>query len=390
MSTGRRRKDSIENPLRAGLAIEKVPEPCLIVVFGATGDLTSRKILPAIYNLRRAGLLPAETSVVGFSRRPLTDEDFRKRDARRRSRRTRASRSRTACGTTSPRASSTSRQFADRGRVSARSPSGSSRSTPRAARAATSSSTSPRRRQRTRRSSPTWAAPACSRQGDDGEGWARIVVEKPFGHDLDSARRAQRLAHPGLRRVAGLPHRPLPGQGDRPQPDGLPLRQRHLRAALEPALRRPRADHRGRGPGRRGPRRVLRAGRRQPRHPAEPPAAAAHPGRHGAADRLRGRRAARREGARAARHRHRRGRCAGARATSCAAQYAAGWVGDKHVVGYRQEPEVAPDLEDRDLRGAQARDPELALGRRAVLPAHRQAPGPRGRRRSRSSSSCRR
>ena len=67
----------IENPLRAGLALERVPEPCVIVIFGATGDLTSRKILPAIYNLRRSGLLPPETAVLGFSRRPLTDEDFR-------------------------------------------------------------------------------------------------------------------------------------------------------------------------------------------------------------------------------------------------------------------------------------------------------------------------
>jgi len=67
-----------ENPLRAGLLLEKVPDPCSIVVFGATGDLTSRKILPAIYNLRRAGLLPAETTVVGFSRRQLSDADFRK------------------------------------------------------------------------------------------------------------------------------------------------------------------------------------------------------------------------------------------------------------------------------------------------------------------------
>ena len=66
-----------ENPLRAGLALERVPEPCVVVVFGATGDLTSRKILPAIYNLRRTGLLPPETAVLGFSRRPLTDEDFR-------------------------------------------------------------------------------------------------------------------------------------------------------------------------------------------------------------------------------------------------------------------------------------------------------------------------
>ena len=65
------------NPLREGLALERVPDPCLLVVFGATGDLTSRKILPAIYNLRRAGLLPAETSVVGFARRPLDDDQFR-------------------------------------------------------------------------------------------------------------------------------------------------------------------------------------------------------------------------------------------------------------------------------------------------------------------------
>ena len=67
-----------ENPLRAGLKLERVPEPCVIVIFGATGDLTQRKILPAIYNLRRAGLLPTETSVIGFSRRPLSDDDFRR------------------------------------------------------------------------------------------------------------------------------------------------------------------------------------------------------------------------------------------------------------------------------------------------------------------------
>jgi glucose-6-phosphate 1-dehydrogenase len=71
-------EETLHNPLRLGTALERVPEPCVLVVFGATGDLTSRKILPAIYNLRRSGLLPAETTVLGFSRRPLTDEAFRK------------------------------------------------------------------------------------------------------------------------------------------------------------------------------------------------------------------------------------------------------------------------------------------------------------------------
>jgi glucose-6-phosphate 1-dehydrogenase len=65
--------------LREGLLLERVPDPCVIVVFGATGDLTARKILPAVYNLRRAGLLPSETTVLGFARRPLSDDDFRQR-----------------------------------------------------------------------------------------------------------------------------------------------------------------------------------------------------------------------------------------------------------------------------------------------------------------------
>jgi glucose-6-phosphate 1-dehydrogenase len=73
----RRDERTVENPLRAGLMLERVPEPCVIVVFGATGDLTARKILPAIYNLRRAGLLPPETTVVGFSRRQLSDDEYR-------------------------------------------------------------------------------------------------------------------------------------------------------------------------------------------------------------------------------------------------------------------------------------------------------------------------
>src|SRR5258708_1932936 len=53
-------------------------EPCVIVIFGATGDLTNRKLLPAIYNLAREGLLAEGTSVIGFARRPKTDEEFRK------------------------------------------------------------------------------------------------------------------------------------------------------------------------------------------------------------------------------------------------------------------------------------------------------------------------
>ena len=107
-------------------------------------------------------------------------------------------------------------------------------------------------------------------QEEDGQ-WRRVIIEKPFGRDLDSARAAQsRNLAPGPRRASDLPHRPLPGQGDRPEHPGLPLRQRHLRADLEPALHRPRADHRGGDRRRRSARRLLRHGRRAARHGAQP------------------------------------------------------------------------------------------------------------------------
>ena len=48
-----------------------------IVIFGASGDLTSRKLVPALYNLKRNGLLPADTRIVGFSRTPMTDDEWR-------------------------------------------------------------------------------------------------------------------------------------------------------------------------------------------------------------------------------------------------------------------------------------------------------------------------
>jgi glucose-6-phosphate 1-dehydrogenase len=72
----RGRGDGDLNPLREGLRLERVPDPCAFVLFGATGDLAHRKVLPAIYQLWRANLLPAEFSLVAVARRPYTDETF--------------------------------------------------------------------------------------------------------------------------------------------------------------------------------------------------------------------------------------------------------------------------------------------------------------------------
>src|SRR2546429_3600014 len=72
-------KDSDQtNPLREGLSTRAVPQPCAIVIFGATGDLTHRKLIPALYNLAAAGELPPAVTVVGFARRPKSDDEFRK------------------------------------------------------------------------------------------------------------------------------------------------------------------------------------------------------------------------------------------------------------------------------------------------------------------------
>jgi len=55
----------------------KMIEPCVIVIFGATGDLAKRKLLPALYNLESRRLLPGEFKVVGVGRKPMTTEEYR-------------------------------------------------------------------------------------------------------------------------------------------------------------------------------------------------------------------------------------------------------------------------------------------------------------------------
>ncbi len=65
------------NPLREGLRLVRIPEPATLVLFGGSGDLAGRKLLPALYNLALQRLLPASFAVVGVARRSTTDEAFR-------------------------------------------------------------------------------------------------------------------------------------------------------------------------------------------------------------------------------------------------------------------------------------------------------------------------
>src|SRR6476659_5508865 len=64
------------NPLVEGL--ERLPvHPTTMVIFGATGDLSKRKLLPALYNLAHEGALPERFSLIGVSRYDMPDDDFR-------------------------------------------------------------------------------------------------------------------------------------------------------------------------------------------------------------------------------------------------------------------------------------------------------------------------
>lgn len=66
-----------ENPLRIGLQQERIPEPAIMVIFGASGDLTQRKLVPALYQLKREHRLPAELTIVGVARRDWSHDYFR-------------------------------------------------------------------------------------------------------------------------------------------------------------------------------------------------------------------------------------------------------------------------------------------------------------------------
>jgi glucose-6-phosphate 1-dehydrogenase len=70
---------SQENPLLEGLRFRRTPEPCVLTIFGASGDLTRRKLLPALYALAYRDLLPERFAVVGVARTDATDEEFRQR-----------------------------------------------------------------------------------------------------------------------------------------------------------------------------------------------------------------------------------------------------------------------------------------------------------------------
>ena len=112
---------------------------------------------------------------------------------------------------------------------------------------------------------------------------ARVVVEKPFGQDLVSAREPESDPARHVRGARHLPDRPLPRKAPRSQHAVLPLLESGPRGLLESDLRRERADHHGGGLRHPGTRRLLRRHWRDPRRRPEPPLPVVEQSRDGAA-----------------------------------------------------------------------------------------------------------
>src|SRR2546421_12346146 len=68
-----------QSPLLEGLHVRATPDPCVLVIFGASGDLATKKLFPALYSLAFRRLLPEHFAVLGVARSEETDDEFRER-----------------------------------------------------------------------------------------------------------------------------------------------------------------------------------------------------------------------------------------------------------------------------------------------------------------------
>src|SRR4030095_15170903 len=228
-----------------GLGSAKKPHACVLVIFGASGDLTQRKLVPSLYNLALEKRLPERFAVVGYARSEMTDESFRDkmREAVKEFSRTGLK-------------DDVWQQFANtlyylRGgyedhegfqklKEFVEGFDGGSRVLPaRVFYLATPPDAYEKLIE-------CIAGAGLAPKEVDGEPRARVVIEKPFGTDLQTARELNRRIHGFFDERQILPNPQQPGKKTRAKHHVVPFRQRGVGADLEPALRRPRANHCGR------------------------------------------------------------------------------------------------------------------------------------------------
>jgi glucose-6-phosphate 1-dehydrogenase len=180
-----------ENVLREGLRLERVPDPSILALFGATGDLAHRKVIPAMYHLWRTNLLPHEFVLLAIGRREYDDDAFR-------------AEIRTSLEQFSrvlPLDEAAWRSFSERIRYHRLDFADAAGFDTLAARLDTLDEEHGTRGNRlfylaTQPSQFAEIVGHLGRVGLDHEkhdgGWRRVVIEKPFGRDLESARRLNR------------------------------------------------------------------------------------------------------------------------------------------------------------------------------------------------------
>jgi len=179
----------LTNPLREGMRIRKTPGPCSMVIFGASGDLTQRKLIPALYYLHCERLLPQGFSVIGCAKTPYSIEKFREAmaDGVRKFSEKSSSVDESSLSSFVESIYYLTDNFGDRkaysqlgdllGKLDREKGTGGNRlyylATPPSA-------------------FPViighLGAAGLAAPEDPGKSWTRVVIEKPFGHDLESAR----------------------------------------------------------------------------------------------------------------------------------------------------------------------------------------------------------
>lgn len=176
------------NPLREGLRLARTPEPATLVLFGGSGDLAGRKLLPALYNLALQRLLPASFAVVGAARRPTSDEAFRAE----------LHEAVTQFSRTKPINEEVWASFARNIHFVA-TPDDAGYDALRETLARVDAEVGTNGNRLFYLATPPGAyAPivrSIGAHGLRGSGWSRVVIEKPFGHDLASATELTNIVH---------------------------------------------------------------------------------------------------------------------------------------------------------------------------------------------------
>ncbi len=219
---------------RSSSVYGRVVEPCTVVLFGASGDLAKRKVIPAMYDLAIHNGLGTRYAIIGFARTPMTDDAFRTTLGD-------AAKSISEVGPIDPKqwdefASNlyySPGDYAD--------PQAYTQLCQRLTEIESAKNIGGNRL--IYLSTPPEVYPAiveqlgraCLARPSSPNSWVRIIIEKPFGRDLATAKELNKIV---------LNVFDEKRERHRTEPACAALRQRHLRASLEPQLRRSCANHR--------------------------------------------------------------------------------------------------------------------------------------------------